>query len=232
MGESKDRREDMISDDARVDLWRSQIEQIRLDLTDMNHHRDAMRRIVDVWNSNPRLLTHPGRTIVLDRWRMYFGFWLCVKLRRDTDRDKRSVSLLNIVSEVAEHAATVTDAQIRRLWNDPTGWYTRKTYPRFATPCGEHIDPAIPAADARQLATVSDSLRLFVNKALVHREQEPPVKAPTFDEIETIAHTYEEIAKRYILLLTGAAFRFEVVEQYDWIDIFDFAWRSPGTNYE
>lgn len=195
-------------------------------MTRLNHHRAAMRRIVDgVWNTNERLLAHAGRHIVLDRWRMYYGFWLAVQLRRETDKDSRSISLANIVTDISRHSTVLTEEQVRRLWRDPHGVYASSTFRDFADPTGNHFEPDIAVRHAEELAAASEVLRTFVNKALVHRERDFESPAPTFNEMDAIADKYEDIAKDYILLLTGAAFRFKVIDQIDSLDVFDFAWR-------
>lgn len=215
------------ADDARIDEWRRQICVIRDELTYMNHRRSVMLRVTEVWNGNARLLNHPGRGVVLDTMREYFGVWLAMALRREIDGADGSVSLLNLLRDIAEHAESFTESQMRRLWNDPTGWYTRHTFSQYANPTGQHLNADIPRNDAERLRTTADSLRLFVNRNLAHRSTGPAVAAPTFDDLHSLAETYEAIAKPYVLLLTGAAFSFTPVEQFQWIDIFDFPWRSP-----
>jgi len=210
-----------------IDDWRLQIEMIRRDLTALNHHRSKMERIFSMVNANERLLAHPGRMILSD-WRMYYGTWVLVMLRRETDKSDNSISLRTLLDSLAENAHVLTTAQVRRLWKDPRGQYTSiSTSWPFLQDSQAALDPAQPLSDAAALDDMSGGLRRFVNKMVAHRSNTdalPP--APTFDELDSLANAFERIAKPYILLLTGASFRFDVVEQFGWMDVFDFAWRG------
>ena len=181
--------------------------------------------MTEVWNENERLLSHAGRGVVLDTMREYFGVWLAMALRREIDGGSDSVSLRRLLEEMERHAPSLTEAQLRRLWDDPSGRFTSRTFPNYADPSGTHLDPAVPRAHVEQLVATSDALRLFVNRNLAHRSRRENVPPPTFDELHVLADTCETIAKPYVMLLTGAAYSFSPVEQFEWIDIFDFPWR-------
>jgi hypothetical protein len=83
--------------------------------------------------------------------------------------------------------------------------------------------------DIERLDKVSEKILPIANNEIAHADRRgarfDDGQRPTLKELDDCVEAYAEIAKKYVLVLTGAAMvSIDPVEQFDADDIFRFAW--------
>ena len=217
-----------LSDDDLMKRWQEILAIVRQELTYLNHQRRVMQLATDVYNANPRLLKHNGRQF-FDYVRQWYGGAMATGYRRQTDPDGDSASLRVLLEELLARPEAYSLETLR-----PYSGVAEDGTIRFfalrvagADQTGK-LDVEIVKQDIRDLIACGKTVKRFVNKVLAHTDIEfkrAPEAGPSYDEIHSAHKECEQIAKRWIAAFSGPAYSFDVVEQFDWLDIFDFPWR-------
>lgn len=158
-----------------------------------------------------------------------FGTWYtvtqAVAVRRQLDRDQRSVSLANLLADMAEHADVMTRARHLALWGDGEDWQepANRNFDRFSTEAA--LDPAVPSADLAELESVAEIMRRYVNKAVAHLDQDGLDELPTYSDLNAAIDLIGELLRKYTSLLEATIIgELEPVIQYDWKAPFRHPW--------
>jgi hypothetical protein len=116
----------------------------------------------------------------------------------------------------------------------------------FAGDIGEHLDPAIPAADLVALQDGSERVTRYVDRNVAHLDArtvprtsgrpagetpEAPERAATDLKLDEVHEAVDLVGRKFIKfsgLLTAAAWvDLTPVIQHDWERIFEVPWKSP-----
>lgn len=213
--------------------WQAIIRIVREELTYLNHQRQVMQSATDVYNGNPWLLQHNGRRF-FDYIRQWYGGAMATGYRRQTDPDPGSASLRVLLEEMLVRPDTYSIDTLRPYCGAAEDQTIRDFVMRVAdADVTGKVDVEIIKTDIQDLISSGRTVKKFVNKVLAHTDiefKQGDTSGPTFNEIHGAQAECERIARRWIAALGGPSRSFNVVDQFDWLEIFDRPWRfrRPG----
>ena len=161
-------------------------------------------------------------------------------LRRLDDRDERSHSLWRLFHGMIRYPDDWTFDAVFALWRqagticnrDPEmlEFLAGATYEWAADSSGRALSVARVKADRDKLVEIIKGARHVVNKTIAHADRKASAATMTFKELHDAIYAVEDLAKRYIALVTGRGYSLEPgsmtpVEQTPWHRIFE-PWRT------
>lgn len=195
--------------------WRSWIERISDDLVRSRGSQRTWEETRKRWASNPSIWI---KNDAIDWIRRSHADSLVLAIRRETDRDHRSISLWNLLSELERKARYVTLEQyVAHAGADP---FRRRMAEEEAEKWLEsgthHLDPSIPATDLHDLERETKIVREYVNRSVAHRDGTSGKQTLTWLDLEASLLRIEEIAQRYNLILRSMSYAtYESARQFD-----------------
>jgi hypothetical protein len=224
-------------DDASVlASWRVQFKVIYLDVQDLAEQRDIFRELMEIVEGIPGIEKLDTRAIAWMQ-RMY-SHWAAVAVRKQVDRDTRTVSLRRLLSAIATRPNLVTRAEYvsrAKSNRDPSTEYgameleelrgfMHKSFDEFL---GVGVDELTRDAVALDLAALDDAagaIQHFVNNTVAHRNRTLRPTA-TWDELNGAIDTILRLLRKYNALLDAGEAPNPVPRyQYNWKAIFRVAW--------
>ena len=152
---------------------------------------------------------------------------MSVAVRRQVDKDPRSICFLRFLGEVK---ANPTVASRERY----TGFFRGKGLPDlmanhdFDKHVGvglDHVDPCAVDKEIETLRNKADVLRSYVNKRIAHHDEEEFTNFPKFQDVDDAIEYLEYLLKRYLLLFRGVGItQILPIWQYDWKAVFRVPW--------
>jgi hypothetical protein len=210
---------------ARFRLWRRWLDAIETEIFEIAHRRRLYRETREMVEKNPK-------ANVPSAWftwfqRMYVNDQVTA-VRRQVDWDRRSISLVQLIQDIAANPDVITRRRFIRPYDTAMKNHAHRDFEKFAKPGAKHIDARLIQADARALIDAHERLRRFVNTYVAHRNRYPMRRLPTFKELDDCIDLFGRLLQRYTLLLTQAGL-IEVVPtlQEDWRAPFRVPWIRP-----
>lgn len=234
--------------DLRIEKWRRWFEQgITDDIYTMHLERFAWKRMEEIVNGNAGL---KGTESYL--WEFLFNTYAktqAIAVRRQADTDDRVASLGRLILEVGETPALLTRDWWLSLWseNDDDPYWQQVAEgawaEQYAGEAGEHLDPAIPAADLLELREGSRKVKEYVDRSVAHLDARmissgdgPPTATPpdaptrrgselTLNEVHDAIDLIGRLFQKYGNLLTAASWvELTPALQHDWEAVFRIPW--------
>lgn len=158
-----------------------------------------------------------------------------IGLRRLGDRDPKSHSLRQLFDRMIAHPRDWDFAAVVALWNSTPHRYdpmmlealAQATYGWISDASGRALNVAKVEADRAALEAILAKVRKVVNRTIAHADRAAaPSDNITWGELDAAIFDCEDLAKRYIALLTGRGYSLErgsmtPVEQTVWYRIFE-----------
>jgi hypothetical protein len=207
--------------DSRIEKWRRWCEdRIYPEVTVMHLYRDTFNevgRIVGESDLPPSYF-----------WRYLpetYSTTQAVAVRRQAEVSDRVVTLGRLLSEMESDAGRLS----RRWFIDMWGWDDERmadeTFSKkFAGRAGEHLDPAIPAADLAALQRGAASVKKYVDEHLAHSNKRPGAAIPTLNDVDAAVEAIGSTFQKYALLLTATDHSLKTVLTHEWRTIFRQPW--------
>lgn len=204
------------------------------DVSNLWMHHDLFWRMTDITNKNERVMKVGGDYLAwLKNSYIEAG---SVAFRRQLDRDKRSMSMINFLLEVQKNCDSFTREDFQRTKNfspgnnfhDPQKWdeFGQTFDQTFGN--GGHLDPAIVQADIDLLETEGAAIKEQVNKEIAHKDR-GGMKGDkaTGEVLERCITHLDEIAGKYSLLLYGEPLKsLRLQYMFDVEEVFTFPWKT------
>lgn len=205
------------------------------------HHHDIFWKTIEVMNNNPRVLELGG-----DLFNWLINSYVeagSVAVRRQLDRDARTVSLRNVLRKLEQNHTSFTKEGFQRsrtfspesLFHKPAIWQAiGNEFDNLFGHGGPHLDQGIVQADITLLETESAAIREQVNKEIAHTDRKG-MKGPkaTGSIFEKCLQHLDEITVKYLYLVSGQnANSLRVQFAYDFEEVFTFPWleRQPAAS--
>lgn len=212
--------------DQRIEKWRRWLDKpIKNGVITLHHHRQIWREIGDIIKENGNL----PDSVFWQYHRDLYGITQAIAIRRQADLHPDVASLAKLLAEVRDDPERVTPAFWLSLWDDPAdAAFARRQWDKnYGGEVGDHLDPAIPAADYEELMVAATSAKDYVDKHVAHADQRP-VAAGTTVTLAQIDNTIDVLGKlfrRYYALFTAAdMYTLEPIIQHDWKAVFRVQW--------
>jgi hypothetical protein len=221
-----------------VRKWRREYWIIYRDVVRLFHNRHMFREFTKMVRTNPKL-QEPNS--FLDSLVENYVAAMAVGIRRQSDRDTRSVSMYLLLEDVARHALVLT-----RTWyvatyvtgkrREDRRFYAREanaTFDRFATRKGSRLSAALVRRDQHRLLRAARRIQHYVNRRVAHRDMRRFSTQLTFRDLHDALDEIGALLQRYSLLLTGGELlQVEPLVQDNWKAVFQEPWillQSPST---
>jgi hypothetical protein len=241
--------------DPRIEKWRRWFEQgITDDIYTMHLERFAWERMEEIVNSNPAL---KGTESYL--WEFLFNTYSktqAIAVRRQADTDDQVASLGRLILETGETPELLTRDWWLGLWSkDSDDPYWRRVAEdawaeQYAGDVGNHLDPAIAAADLRELREGSRKVKEYVDRNVAHLDARmmssgngPPTATPpgapsrrgsnlTLNEVHDAIDLIGRLFRKYGNLLTAASWvDLTPTLQHDWEAVFRTPWIRSAAEF-
>ena len=184
--------------------WRDMIGQVQNALSDLLQQRRWAERLGRMFHDNKNFFWSES-PFAHDLVRWYTAFAL-MAVRRQTDSGSKVVSLRRLLEQMKNNPPALVNA----------------------SPVNHKLTVAEIDADISKLESVSEKIVRVADKEIAHAERGgfgDEAQRPKIKELDDCVDEFAEIAKKYVLILTGAAMPSLVpTEQFDAEDIFCFPW--------
>lgn len=219
----------------KIEKWQRWIERIQDQLTKLMIYRSLNRAYERVVNNNEEL--NKGNQYLV-YFRAIYADFAAMAIRRQARGHKDAVSLRDLLEDIAANPTALTRTWLREFYATPglTGIsYAREmsdlladsTFEQFASKSAEHADPSAIQADIKLLEDGTNDVVTYADRTIAHDEKGgPKLDTPmTFNKIDDAIKVVEDIAKKYVALLTGASYTtFTPVDHTDAINVFRAPW--------
>lgn len=203
------------------------------------HHHDVFWKTIEVMNHNPRVL-ELGGDLFLWLINSYIEVG-AVAVRRQLDRDNRTVSLMNVLRKAEQNHTSLTKEAFQRsvtfapgsVFHRPENWQAAgDEFDRLFGNGGLHLEQTIVQSDIRLLETEGALIREQVNREIAHTDrrgmQGPKATGEIFEKCLT---HLDELTVKYLYLVSGRnADSLHGQFAYDFEEMFTFPWleRPPA----
>lgn len=238
--------------DQRIEKWQDWMEHgVANDVFAMHHHRNIWIQLHKLIEANVYL-----RESESSFWGFLFQTYAktqAVAVRRQADDHRDAGSLGRVMHEMTVTPDLITRDFWLSLWNhdgDTDGYWQRLAERQWEMLFGggNHLDPAIPAADLKALQEGSERVTRHVDKHVAHmdagviprRAGRPAGKQPDADaparrpadlklkEIHGAIDLVGRMFVKYAGFLTAATWtELTPIIQDDWETIFEVPWKPP-----
>jgi hypothetical protein len=224
--------------------WRTQIERISADLSDLQGRRTVPERLQRAVAENPRL--QPWNFMLDSIFRFYATSTL-VLVYRDVDRTKNTVGLRRLLDDIARHPGELTREHFRKLHTgsdliarrtaDPDsiassimGRDLEKVYTEFADASGNALDVAVINAEIDALVTAAENVEAVRHTVYAHRAAAGPKLASIdLSEIHALVDLLDRLVNKYRMLMLYEPLMdgHTPVDQTNWPEVLTFPWVLP-----
>lgn len=203
--------------------WKRWLRYVYDEIVEMALDRHVYREVQAMIASNTNLQVP---SVFYDWMNRAYVADMAVAIRRQTDRDSRSISLLRLIQDVGDHPEVISRRRYVRFYGSGRlRTLGHRSFERFAKKGADQINPAVIRKHERELLAAERKLRRFVNKHVAHRSRCPMRHLPTYGDLDTCLDLLERLLKDYKLLIDAAGLsRVVPVIQYDWKKPFHVAW--------
>lgn len=208
--------------------WRRWFDDIKNQIFSIHHRRHVYREVMAMVDANPALQVPSA----FYTWmRTVYVYDTTIAVRRLVDQDRRTVSFVRLMQEIADHPEVITRKSFvarYRAWLRDAG---HRDFERFASPAAKTIHRRVIRRHQRRLLAAAERLKRFVDKHVAHNDRRPMRLLPTYAELDGCIDLLGRLAKDYSLLLEQSAL-VEVVPviQDDWKAPFRVPWIQTPTS--
>lgn len=219
--------------DPRIKGWTNRIDgAIKVEVIRMHHHKSAWDRVSAMLTDNADLPDSYWWEFMFETYAMSQA----AAVRRQADTRKDVNSLMRFIMDMRKGAAVLAKTWwVDSLWNprDPIDRMEaeRQWTEHFGGSTGNHLDPAIPNADAADLKTAAERVKRYVDENVAHTTAAPKEPAVTLElaEVHEAMQTVDRLFRRYYGLLKCSGWMTTTpVEQDDFYAPFRVPWMRPG----
>ena len=169
------------------------------DIKTIAHHRDIYRQVTAMVEAHPAIQVP---SVFYDWMRLAYATGQASAIRRLIDWDERTVSLIRLIEEIADHPEVLSRRRFVRFYRGRQAKrFAHQHFEGFAGPGADKVDRRLIRAHRRELLTAHRRLRIFVNKHVAHRDRHPMRRLPTYGDFDRCVDLLERLAKDYCLIL-------------------------------
>ena len=211
--------------------WGEWLRVIHTDVRSLLLSRQVFWEIQKIVGANAKLQEQPG----------LFNQWLAtnyvvaatVGIRRQLDRDSRSVSLVRLLTEVEvtieERPNILSRANFVKNYRPELRETAERHYDKLVGAEQQRADVTFVRCDLARFcaAAATETVREFVNKRAAHWDEaaDPKVK---LGEVDTALDILSGLVDKYARLLTGSGSTLEPKLPRDWKKILTMPWIEPS----
>lgn len=206
----------------KVDHWQEMIKVIHADAEGvLGDHRNVYKAYIEMINASPDHIKNPFD--FHDFVRRQHGTAVAMFIRRQVDT--KYISLYRLLSELEKNSELITYTWYEKLCGG-SAWassgFTEFTEDNLA------LSAKIVKKDRKTLLQLGQKVAAYATEQIAHQSGSETLKV-TYDELDYFLDGFEDILKRYLILLTGVGYEsIAPIYQYDWMTIFNHRWLELG----
>lgn len=218
----------------KVEKWIRWIDAIAEDVQGILAHRQVYDGVGDLVRDNTAI---QKPSAFYDLVGQGYTALAVMAIRRQTKVHKDSVSLAGLLSEIEESPECLTLEWYRAQYPDDDPQVTfgivEKTFADLTLSSGDHIDPAVPAADLAEFKAKVEAIEEFADRQIAHLDRRmltgnkgSSTPATYQDLTDCLDHLEGVVLRYYRLLKVISISTFVPSIVYDWQEVFDVPWRQ------
>lgn len=208
-----------------VEKWPKQLEIIRDEVRNISLGSTVFWEVQRILEANPKARSHR----LFNDWLMTnYAVATAIGIRRQLDRDPRSVSLANLLADISRSIRINPDVLSRSaIEHLPPSLLKRaeEEFDRLAGVGTSKIRASHVELDLKKLVEniAIKEIALFVNKRIAHRDS-AAVQKRMLGELDECLMLLARLVDRYLLLLTGHTSGIGPILPRGWKSVFTIAW--------
>jgi hypothetical protein len=181
---------------------------------------ESNKAISSPWNFHHCVLQNHGRSLIL-------------QVRKLVDSDSRTYSLRKLLGEIANNPESITKRSFVAAYQKHHRDIATNNWAKYVHGKSvPHLPKSVPLKDIELLKRLSKRICILINKDIAHLDRRRRKWTTNFDELYDLLKRLVSIAEKYGDLLGRAAAddldNFAIT--YEWMSIFDVAWRKSASN--
>jgi hypothetical protein len=207
--------------------WIEDLKIITKELRSLRRGSLIFWEVQKILEANPAALCHS----LFNEWmKVNYGSATASGIRRQTDKDNRTISLNRLLTRIKAGLASRPDILSRESFKanyhpllQDTG---QRDFDRLVRAGAARVEPDYIDRDLNTLAQVTEGIKDFVDGRIAHRDARE-IPNPKLGELDKCLDSLAEMTGRYSHLLTGARTSLTVQLPPDWKCVFKVAWIEP-----
>jgi AbiU2 len=219
-------------EDGLYDKWQEWIERIYDETITLFAYRSFYRGIAEMTQTNDEI---PASSF-FDAQGAWYATTQVIAVRRQTDTDRRAVSLARLLTNMKANPTVMTRARFAAMFIDDTDSEIRREisvhhandqYDRFAGTGNDTISPERYQQDLDRFLKLATPIKQYVDRLVAHNDQRELTSLPTYEDLNAAIDLLAEFLNKYMVHLkaTGVPDA-DPVHQADWRAAFRVAWLS------
>lgn len=216
-------------DKQAFEKWQSWIEQIKADLMQLMDYKQINDHFITVINSNLEHVNQNNGKKFCDFVRKCYAVQAAVGIRRHMKSDKDSISLMRLLEQMKECSNQFRDDLFRgECFSLPNGGITEEGFSNCSVISRQEIEK-----DIARLKDVAEKVESLVDQRVAHLDKSGYRQDVTYQDIDDSLNVFNEVACKYIALLTGpSCLTLKPEVQYNWKGIFTVPLDRKNTESE
>lgn len=209
--------------------WLKHFELIENDVQEILLRRHVFHRLQEIVAANPRL-NRPS--YLYEYLTGTYAASAAIGVRRHARRDEpgRDASLIGLLYDVRRTPEVLTRARHVALYEEvgmPADLAERE-FDRLAGPRAPRLTKRCVQGDIDLLRSAAGQLERYATQRIAHLDKEEPTVIPKFEDLDHALDVFEQLVKRYRLLLRGDGGDVVPVIAYPWEAVLTEPWIPPG----
>jgi hypothetical protein len=208
--------------------WKRNINIIKRSMCDLLTSRMIYLELINIIKDNSDLQKTPG--LFFEWLRDNYIARMTIEVRRLADKDKRSVSLFNLVVDLQKNPEALDRKYFAKKYSKKAKIWGRSDsdYNLFANKKSKNLSKFKLEKDKRKILRHTNRIKDFVDKWIAHYDSNKSSaikKLPTLEDIHNSLDQLDIIICKYNMLLTGGGMRScRPSILYDWKKLFHLVW--------
>lgn len=210
-------------EDALYEKWTAWIEKIYDETVTLFSYRSFYRGVSEMTQNNSNI---PPSSF-FDALGSWYATTQAIAVRRQTDLDKKAVSVARLLSSMAANPTVMTRARFASLFGDEGHWqqHAKEQFDKYAGEGADAIASDRYQSDLDDFLAVAQPIKDYVDRMVAHNDQRELTDLPTYADLNAAIDLSEQLLNKYMVLLkaTGVPSA-DPVHQADWKAAFRVAW--------
>lgn len=210
-------------EDALYEKWKAWMEKIYDETVTQFSSRSFYRGVGEIAENNPNI---PPSSF-FDALGSWYATTQAIAVRRQTDLDKKALSMARLVSSMAANPSVMTRARFASLFGDEDHWqeHANEQYDKYAGDGADTIASDRYQSDLDEFLAVAQPIKDYVDRIVAHNDQRELTDLPTFADLNAAIDCLEKLLNKYMVLLKATSVpSADPVHQADWKAAFRVAW--------